>query len=57
MEAEPRGLNAQYSALGAHQVPGGDMAVALRLVRCCARSPVALERLDYDARAREALPL
>jgi hypothetical protein len=34
-------------------VPGGDLAFALRLARYCARNPVALERLEYDARARE----
>jgi hypothetical protein len=32
-------------------VPDGDMAFALRLARYCARNPVALERLEYDANA------
>jgi hypothetical protein len=34
-------------------VPDGDMAFALRRARYCARNPVALERLEHDARARE----
>jgi hypothetical protein len=34
-------------------VPDGDMAFALRLARDCARTPVALERLEYDANARQ----
>ena len=34
-------------------VPDGDMAFALRLARYCARNPVALERLEYLASARE----
>ncbi len=32
-------------------VPDGDTAFALRLTRSCARNPVALERLEYDASA------
>ncbi len=34
-------------------VPDGDVAFALRLARYCARNPVALERLQYDASARQ----
>jgi hypothetical protein len=34
-------------------VPDGDLAFALRLARYCARNPVALERLDYDAAQRQ----
>ena len=34
-------------------VPDGDVAFALRLARYCARNPVALERLEYDAAARQ----
>ena len=34
-------------------VPDGDVAFALRLARYCARNPVALERLEYDASARQ----
>ncbi|HET6341057.1 MAG TPA: hypothetical protein VFG78_02615 [Gemmatimonadota bacterium] len=34
-------------------VPDGDMAFALRLARYCARNPVALERLEYDASERQ----
>jgi hypothetical protein len=33
-------------------VPEDDTAFALRLARYCARNPVALERLEYDAKAR-----
>ncbi len=33
-------------------VPDGDTAFALRLARYCARNPVALERLAYEASAR-----
>ena len=32
-------------------VPEDDTAFALRLARYCARNPVALERLEYDAKA------
>ena len=32
-------------------VPADDRAFALRLARYCARAPVALERLSYDAEA------
>jgi hypothetical protein len=34
-------------------VPDGDVAFALRLARYCARNPVALERLEYNASARQ----
>ncbi len=34
-------------------VPDGDVAFALRLARYCARNPVALERLEYDAAERQ----
>jgi hypothetical protein len=34
-------------------VPEGDVAFAQRLARYCARNPVALERLEYDAAARQ----
>jgi hypothetical protein len=34
-------------------VPDGDMDFALRLARYCARNPVALDRLEYDATARQ----
>ncbi len=34
-------------------VPDGDTAFALRLARYCARNPVALDRLEYDAPARQ----
>ena len=34
-------------------VPDGDVAFALRLARYCARNPVALERLEYDASERQ----
>ncbi len=34
-------------------VPDGDVAFALRLARYCARNPVALDRLEYDASARQ----
>ncbi len=33
-------------------VPEDDTAFALRLARYCARNPVALERLEYDAKAQ-----
>ncbi len=34
-------------------MPDGDVALALRLARYCARNPVALERLEYDGSARQ----
>ncbi len=34
-------------------VPDGDTAFALRLARYCARNPVALDRLEYEASARQ----
>src|SRR5450759_4466322 len=34
-------------------VPDGDVAFALRLARYCARNPVALDRLEYDAPGRQ----
>ena len=34
-------------------LPDGDVAFALRLARYCARNPLALERLEYDANARQ----
>ncbi len=34
-------------------VPGDDRAFALRLARCCARNPVALERMTYDAEVEQ----
>jgi len=49
----PLGLSRHDTVL----VPDLDMAFALRLARYCARNPVALERLEYDASARGALPL
>ena len=34
-------------------VPGDDRAFALRLARYCARNPVALERMTYDAEVEQ----
>lgn len=34
-------------------VPDGDVGFALRLARYCARNPVALDRLEYDALGRQ----
>jgi Putative transposase len=34
-------------------VPDGDVAFAPRLARYCARNPVALDRLEYDALGRQ----
>src|ERR1019366_1849634 len=33
-------------------VPDDDRAFATRLARCCARNPIALERLTYDRAAK-----